>query len=157
MATGMIRTSPPMMTVPVRSFTTTRAGVSPTTDSPSISEMNPTMSACRTSGTETSTDSAATALAADAPSFVLIASATRVAVVKSGCRRVRLTSSGASEGGTVLITSPLFTATPATGCPFSAFWPPDEAENPPIEMAPCAITYTSPSLASIGVGSRIPP
>ena len=89
MATGVILTSLPMTMVPVRSLMTILAGRSASTVSDSISEINSTVRVEYDGGTSTTSRPELSARATGMPGepkCLLIASTTRVAVVKSDWR-----------------------------------------------------------------------
>ena len=95
-----------MMTVPVRSFRTTRATMSGVTSTPSTRVATATASAFVVPSSSTATVPASSGRAADRPSAALIAALARLAVVKSGrCSATMRTPRSPSATGTSRSTS----------------------------------------------------
>ena len=132
MAIGMMCTSLPMITVPVRSFRMTRAAVSGITSTCSMAVAVATASASEAAPRSTATVPASSGRAAARPSASFTAVATRPAVVKSGWWSARVsTPSAPSVTGTSRSTSAPPARKAAVGWLFCAEAPAACVENPP--------------------------
>src|SRR6185312_10327531 len=91
-AAGVTRTFEPITTVPVRELTITRAGASPGATSRSCTAPRKPTRAFGSTGERSTTVTASAARAVPSPNVLLIAVATREAVMKSGVWRLRARS-----------------------------------------------------------------